>query len=84
MNKQTLISIKEETQHLLDTAQENGVSGAINFADLNVVDVRWSIGLDGDELYIVYIEECSPQEAGLLEYLYKNSSFTDVEFILEW
>jgi len=84
MNKQTLISIKEETQYLLDTAQENGISGAINFADLKVVDVRWSIGLDGDELYIVYIEECSPQEVNLLKYLHENSSFTDVEFILEW
>jgi len=83
MNKQTLINIKEETQQILD-ALTNDIEVRQDWSGLKVVDVRWSVGIDGDELYIVYIEECSPQQVELLEYLYKNSSFTDVEFILEW
>lgn len=84
MNKQTLINIREETQDLLDKAQDAGIRGAINYADLNVVDVRWSVGIDGDEIYQVWIEECAPGEADLLEYLYKNGSFSDVEYFTEW
>ncbi|WP_461533491.1 hypothetical protein [Sinomicrobium sp.] len=84
MNKQTLINIREETQYLLDKAQDAGVRGAINYADLNAVDVRWSVGINGDEIYQVWIEECAPGETNLLKYLYENSSFTDVEYILEW
>ena len=84
MNKQTLINIREETQELLDNAQAAGVKGAINYADLKVVDVRYSVGIDGDEIYQVWIEEVAPEDVALKEYLYKNGSFTDVEYFTEW
>jgi len=82
MNKLTMLNIREETQELLHQAVENGIEGA--YGNMSVLDVRWSVGIDGDEIYQVYIEDAAPENHQLRKYLYENSSFTDVEYILEW
>jgi hypothetical protein len=82
MNKLTMLNIREETQELLHRAVENAIEGA--YGNMRVLDVRRSVGIDGDETYQVYIEDAAPENHQLRKYLYENSSFTDVEYILEW
>lgn len=85
------MSIHDKLQHLkmltttlLNKAYDSGVRGAINWADLKVVDVRFSVGIDNDTLYQIYIEEVAPDEWELHKYLYENLPYNDIEIHTEW
>jgi hypothetical protein len=69
--------IEAAVDALLDSAQDltvdaRGSLGAINWADLTVVDVVYSVGNDGMVWYTVEISEASPECHGLHRYIYDN------------
>jgi len=76
--------LKMLTTTLLNKAHNEGLRGAINWADLKVVDVRFSVGIDNDSLYQIYIEEVAPDEYELHKYLYNNLPYDDIEIHTEW
>lgn len=69
MMMETLQAIRTTADTACDTAQEAGVTGAINWGDLGVVEVRFCIDEQGDGSYDVLIEEAAPGSVGLMQHI---------------
>ena len=85
--KQNLIKIKEAADQILEEHKNSvvpnslkkvGVSStntyqysSVNYSDLRIVDVSYNLHLDGEEDYIVLIEECSPTSYEFQEFMVK-------------
>ncbi|WP_328187018.1 hypothetical protein [Marinobacter sp. OP 3.4] len=88
MMMETLAAIRQAADDACDNAQEAGVTGAINWGDLGVVEVRFCINEQGDGSYDVLIEEAAPGSADLMrhisEALDKLGLVYPVEIRTEW
>ena len=63
------------------------IDGAINWADLGVVDTRFWQNTDGDVGYQIWIEEAEPESTELIEFIQERITVVDpvtVEIITEW
>jgi len=69
MMMKTLSAIRTAADTACDSAQEAGVEGAINWADLGVVEVRFCIDEQGDCSYDVLIEEAAPGCVDLMRHV---------------
>lgn len=67
--RNSLPVIREAADAACDSAQEAGVKGAINWADLGVVEVRFCVDEDGSATYDVLIEEAAPGSVELMRYI---------------
>jgi hypothetical protein len=61
--------IRQIADEACDSAQAAGVTGAINWGDLGVVEVRFCINEDSRAAYEVLIEEASPGSMSLIEHV---------------
>lgn len=86
--RNTLPVIREAADAACDTAQSAGVTGAINWADLGVVEVRFCVDEAGSATYDLLIEEAAPGEVDLMrhisEALDKLGLVYPVEIRTEW
>jgi len=70
--RNTMSQLQEDVDWLLDNAKDLQIPGAINWADLGVIDVIYCVNMDGDEYYIVEIDEAAPDNPDLHQYLYEH------------
>ena len=85
--RETMRSLEERTDHLLSVLRPGDISDAINWANLNVVQVVYCVSSDGCEWYTVEVEEASPEAIKLHEYLYKHLGEgwgANIEIRTEW
>ncbi|BES72221.1 hypothetical protein RE428_32390 [Marinobacter nanhaiticus D15-8W] len=66
---ETLKAIREAADKACDTAQEAGVTGAINWGDLGCVDARFCIDEEGNGSFDVLIEEAAPGSIDLMRHV---------------
>lgn len=65
----TMKQIREVAGAACDHAQADGVQGAINWADLGVVEVRFCVNEQGEGVYDILIEEAAPGSGELMKYV---------------
>lgn len=65
----TMKKIREVGEAACDRAQADGVQGAINWADLGVVEVRFCVNEQGEGVYDILIEEAAPGSSALMQYV---------------
>jgi hypothetical protein len=86
-NVRILLShLKKDVEEILKTIEKDSKYGAVNWANLNVVDCQFFIDLDGDPGYNVYIEEASP-DSGIGEVVsnrLKEIGWQDAIVHTEW
>lgn len=66
---------------------KNEIGGAVNWADLCCVDAMKVVNVDGEEWFIVNIEEASPSEHKLYLFIsdeLRALGWENVEVRLEW
>lgn len=81
--RNSLPVIREAADAACDTAQEAGVTGAINWGDLGVVEVRFCVDEDGRATYDVLIEEAAPGSVGLMQHISKALEPLDLVYPVE-
>lgn len=77
--RETQRRIESRVEALLEDAKGWGSNdrsdlGAINWADLDVIDVVYCVGKEGSVWYDVEISEAAPECTGLHKYIYDNLS----------
>ena len=82
-----LSDLRRDTNEILKSLKRSSIPGAINWADLKVVDVFWKVNLEGEANYTVLVDEVSPEatefQTAISEALAKLG-WTGVEVYTEW
>lgn len=84
-----LKSYQKICNQAIELSRTQDIQGAINWGDLKCYDVRYFIGIDGDELFQFLIDEADPVNEEFKEFICQQilsniPDMTYIEIITEW
>jgi hypothetical protein len=87
MTTEQLKALRRDTDRAIELQRGQGISGAVNWADLHCVEAEWIVNDDGEEYAQVRIEEASEtavlfQRAVQIEL--ERLGWPDVSIVTEW